>query len=1075
MWNKGNQDGGPNKFGTVLGFRKKDMTIVGDYPANLPPLCAVVKWDESKKYFYPIGNKGEFLIALANTRHGAITGQKVTLDNILLGATVERGADWTHDDQDGGKHSRGTILGWCRADGTEEGDYGGGRYKLACRVRWTNTGSNNFYRIGKGGLYDLVFSDVSRGVVARRRWKKAQNAVFAMICFKHAGRDHTLLFAPPLAPGRPDGRGLDAMTLELQWKVPITRQDVQVYEVQFGFCYVGQWTTAASSITKNEYRLRGLKPDTSYVIRVRARNINGWSEWSRSSPHLMTLPEGIFAPPGGGVGGVENGGGMGMPPQAIYLPSSMPGKGKGGAVDPSLPPQMQMQMRMRMQQMQQQQQMGKGGGGPHQLMAGGMSPHALITPQRRQLMEAMQLVEERHGDGGVDLLVDSAQQCVGWLDQFKSIAATASNPTAQPGGAAAGAAGAVVGAAGGPGAVSSSLLCAPNGGPAVALLHYTAPGRNRGPIPSAASAEMAAAADAASANGKGGGRRRSTTAEGFNYCLRECGRDEAFHVYRKLNDTEYKLIRYYCDGEAAASALRASLQLWQQLTNGATLGASGAAVPGGAGAPNGSTSQALIRCLEVHDASDLGAGRAIVCALIESSEQSGPMPGGGGGMGMGAAAAGGAGAGSAGGFFRHGGNAHGRAAVTLRARLEQGPLCESELWAVFERVVEGLAELHDSSTVHRRIAPDQVLMCTAVGKARSGGGGGGGSSGAVGGGGIGASNSSGLHTNAVKIGGLEGCVKVWQVGSEDDPLVMCPFLRPGYGGSSTGGSGGGGGGSGSGSVPSVPFPPECAEGEAHGTAAYTLRSDVWQLGALLYTMSTGRGFGRSGRQLNYLKQPFSVAGGGSGGGITAKKGFYVDAADDSDDDDGDGGTGATDAETAELLESLSMGAGGSALSSVGQSGGIEAGREAFGVSANYSVNVLKLLHHLLQEEQDQRPTIQELAGLVKACKADARIETRARAHKFVDVEEVQDQRGHLRQIRREIDAASNKGAGGGALADGGAAAGKKAGGAVDDTLVVFSLCPPGVALRTSLFVRRWLLVQVSSCSQPYPPSSRFSF
>jgi hypothetical protein len=74
-------------------------------------------------------------------------------------------------------------------------------------------------------------------------------------------------------------------------------------------------------------------------------------------------------------------------------------------------------------------------------------------------------------------------------------------------------------------------------------------------------------------------------------------------------------------------------------------------------------------------------------------------------------------------------------------------------------------------------------------------------------------------------------------------------------------------------------------------------------------------------------------------------------------------------------------------------------------------------------------------------------------------------------VKGDIDGLTNKGAGGAAIGAIGAASG--AGGTARagvgkkdaqtvDTLVVFSLCPPGVALRASLFVRRWLLVQVGA-------------
>ena len=57
----------------------------------------------------------------------------------------------------------------------------------------------------------------------------------------------------------------------------------------------------------------------------------------------------------------------------------------------------------------------------------------------------------------------------------------------------------------------------------------------------------------------------------------------------------------------------------------------------------------------------------------------------------------------------------------------------------------------------------------------------------------------------------------------------------------------------------MPCPPECLDGEAHASAAYTLKSDVWQLGALLFTLATGRSYRRSGRQLKYLAASYSAA------------------------------------------------------------------------------------------------------------------------------------------------------------------------------------------------------------------------
>ena len=50
-------DGGPGKHGSVLGYRKKDLTIIGDICGvkNLPPMSAVVQWDNGAKFFYSTG------------------------------------------------------------------------------------------------------------------------------------------------------------------------------------------------------------------------------------------------------------------------------------------------------------------------------------------------------------------------------------------------------------------------------------------------------------------------------------------------------------------------------------------------------------------------------------------------------------------------------------------------------------------------------------------------------------------------------------------------------------------------------------------------------------------------------------------------------------------------------------------------------------------------------------------------------------------------------------------------------------------------------------------------------------
>ena len=280
------QDGGHGKLGTVVGFRKQDGNIIGEAPPSLPEMCAIVKWDYSKKFFYAIGRNREYHLAAAPDG-GAITeaGLKVTADNIMLGARISRGPDWSHGDQDGGVGRLGIVLDWTRGDGTEFGNFSGGRYKLAARVQW-DTGHADFYRIGKGGLYDLQFGDISRGSQARRRWKRVITFVRCAVTIKLKGRDHMLLFQPPLPPFKPQLlQGSPACGLRVGWKPPITRQDVVAYEVNYGKRYIGRWHVPPDGdvVPTNNFVIRDLVPTKAVVVRVRARNCNGWSDWSENS------------------------------------------------------------------------------------------------------------------------------------------------------------------------------------------------------------------------------------------------------------------------------------------------------------------------------------------------------------------------------------------------------------------------------------------------------------------------------------------------------------------------------------------------------------------------------------------------------------------------------------------------------------------------------------------------------------------------------------------------------------------------------------------------------------------------
>jgi hypothetical protein len=452
-WNKGDQDGGDGKLGTVIGHKSAAGGAFGEYAAQLPPACAVVTWDTGKRYFYAVGARGEHMLALAEERAapGSEPGAKVTADNVRLGSKVQRGPDWSHGDQDGGVGHIGTVLGWCDAEGGEAGEYAGGRYRLAARISWSGTGKANYYRIGKGGLYDLSFADVSKRAVARRRWRRAMAVVRCAVAFKTAGRDHVLLFQPPLAPQRPvqlpsgggsqGGGGVGSICAG--WRPPRSGQELTAYEVQCGPPTFGRWSTAPTPQGGGGATgtvLEGLTPGGAYVLRVRAQNCNGWSAWSPNSAPMLAQDAAAMAmqqamamqrqAAGGNGYGAEGGARAGGVPYGYQQ--------DGGA--PPLPPAGGGQL-------------GAAAAAYAGAGAAAAASACSLAPEQRELFGVCEEVHAEFGSGGTRMLALTVSAAVDTLNAFQEVvdAAAAEDEAAAAEEAAAARAGEPPRAGGGPG------------------------------------------------------------------------------------------------------------------------------------------------------------------------------------------------------------------------------------------------------------------------------------------------------------------------------------------------------------------------------------------------------------------------------------------------------------------------------------------------------------------------------------------------------------------------------------------------------------------------------------------------
>lgn len=69
---------------------------------------------------------------------------------------------------------------------------------------------------------------------------------------------------------------------------------VTEYSLQVGTKFFGNWVTKCDKITNtNKFVVRDLQSDTKYVVRIKCKNINGWSEYSPNSSDIQTAKEGV--------------------------------------------------------------------------------------------------------------------------------------------------------------------------------------------------------------------------------------------------------------------------------------------------------------------------------------------------------------------------------------------------------------------------------------------------------------------------------------------------------------------------------------------------------------------------------------------------------------------------------------------------------------------------------------------------------------------------------------------------------------------------------------------------------------
>ena len=193
----------------------------------------------------------------------AVSGQSVTRENFKLNLKVKRGRDWKWGDQDNG--GTGILVkddedGWCK-------------------VKWDSSSSQNAYRIGKDGCYDLVYVGDGPGSTSSSSSSSFQVGSYVTVSDGYKGVDD--------AAGGPLSEGLFGIIVQDDQD----HKPYKVRELKSGNCY---WykPAALKLVTKEVVESESSNFSEGDQVRVKAdvkEPKRGWGKVKHS--HVGTVKD----------------------------------------------------------------------------------------------------------------------------------------------------------------------------------------------------------------------------------------------------------------------------------------------------------------------------------------------------------------------------------------------------------------------------------------------------------------------------------------------------------------------------------------------------------------------------------------------------------------------------------------------------------------------------------------------------------------------------------------------------------------------------------------------------------------